>query len=212
MDADKTILVMYTGGLDSMGALHHLLTHTTNRIHVHHIHLRNPEHRWKAEQIAVKNSIPLLRQIRQFRFSESGYSFSFGRFGNDSDIAAFVAAQLLYNDPKIRYVCFGVSADDIIREENAPSENRRGQTKAILHAALTNHRRGDEVETIYPIINTTKKELVESILPKELVDVSWSCRTPVEVNNTFTRCGECITCRHFKNVGLYEKTPSVAKD
>jgi 7-cyano-7-deazaguanine synthase in queuosine biosynthesis len=51
----SNILLMFSGGLDSTGALWQLLQNKENIVHLHHLYLVNKEKRAEAEQRAVKN-------------------------------------------------------------------------------------------------------------------------------------------------------------
>jgi hypothetical protein len=65
------ILVMWSGGIDSTYTLAKLLSETDYEIHAHHIYLVNHEQRHVAENKAIKNLLPKLKEIRDFTFSES---------------------------------------------------------------------------------------------------------------------------------------------
>ncbi len=56
------ILVMWSGGLDSTGALFKLLTESKEPLHVHHIDIQNAEKRFIPEQYAVANISKIFKQ------------------------------------------------------------------------------------------------------------------------------------------------------
>jgi 7-cyano-7-deazaguanine synthase in queuosine biosynthesis len=46
-----------------------------------------------------------------------------------------------------------------------------------------------------------------SILPKELIDLTWSCRAPQKIGNEYVKCGLCPSCREVAIVqGRLEKS------
>jgi tRNA(Ile)-lysidine synthase TilS/MesJ len=60
------ILCMFSGGVDSTGALFRLLTHRDYRsfsIHVHHIHLLNIERRALAEKQACQGILQVFKDM-----------------------------------------------------------------------------------------------------------------------------------------------------
>ena len=72
-----TMLVMFSGGLDSTAMLHQLLTETDADLRVHHIRMANREQRAEAEQAAVERIIAWCRsRYRPFRYSESALDFT----------------------------------------------------------------------------------------------------------------------------------------
>ena len=66
---------MYSGGLDSLGMVYKLLTedeYKDHDIHIHHVHNKNVEQRWRAEQIAVDLATKELKRLGfEFAYSES---------------------------------------------------------------------------------------------------------------------------------------------
>ena len=49
-----------------------------------------------------------------------------------------------------------------------------------------------------------KKELYE-MLPQELKDIVWSCRTPKYEDNYAVACDRCFTCGQMKSMGITQK-------
>ena len=73
--SDK-VIVMYSGGMDSISLAWSLLEHTSFDVHIHSIHLDNSEGRIKAEGHAIQQSIAWMQQNqRPFEFSSSFYSY-----------------------------------------------------------------------------------------------------------------------------------------
>jgi 7-cyano-7-deazaguanine synthase in queuosine biosynthesis len=192
----KTILTMYSGGLDSLGTLHLLLTdpaYKDYKIHVHHINHKNVENRDQAESITVKLALKELRRLGfTFDYSESTIaSPPFGRsFMFDTDSVNFFAGYICSVNPDIESVAMGMNATD----SNHSLEDRRKRANAIL-AAFT------PVEKIYPVLNKTKREIYDS-LPDTLKNLFWSCRTPVYTEKEIKPCGRCRTCLQLKEAGI----------
>jgi 7-cyano-7-deazaguanine synthase in queuosine biosynthesis len=62
-------LLMLSGGLDSTGALWHLIENK-KKIHIHHMNLKNLEKRGLAESIAVKEILKFIDPKCDYYFSE----------------------------------------------------------------------------------------------------------------------------------------------
>ena len=59
-----------------------------------------------------------------------------------------------------------------------------------------------EAKRIYPVIDLSKTDYVR-ILPKDLFDMAWSCRTPVKTDfGFFEECRTCRTCREKERLGI----------
>ena len=75
MEKKRTILAMYSGGLDSLGMIYKLLTdpvYTDYDLHIHHVHNKNKEKRHYAEAITVDMALKELKNLGfTFTYSES---------------------------------------------------------------------------------------------------------------------------------------------
>lgn len=189
-------LLMFSGGLDCTGALWKLLNNKENRIHLHHLHILNKENRAKAEDIAFKSILKYISSIVSVNYSESYHTcpeYSYieeqkdafiikQNFTFDSDLYNFIAGTICISLPNIKNVAVGRTQSDTGIEERAT----RGTS--ILKLLAPN------VEKIYPVGHMTKNEIYD-MLPKELRNMTWSCRTPIYVDeNTIKECGKCKTC------------------
>jgi 7-cyano-7-deazaguanine synthase in queuosine biosynthesis len=184
----QTILAMYSGGLDSLGMIHKLLTdpeYKGYRLHIHHIHNRNVENRAQAEKIAVDMALKELRQLG-FTFDYSESEIGTQPYGNkflfDSDTLNFFAGYICSANPNIVRVALGMQANDY----NLALEDRRKRADKIL-AAFT------DVGKIYPVMSMTKREIYDS-LPETLRNMFWSCRRPVYNKKSIAPCLKCDTC------------------
>ena len=192
----KSILVMYSGGLDSLGTLYKLLTESEYKdylIHVHHVHNRNVELRHKAEAITVKLALAELKNLGfEFNYSES--SISSPAYSNnflfDTDTMNFFAGYICSVNPDIELVAMGMNAGDA----NHSLEERRVRANAILSAFTS-------VSKIYPVLTMTKREIYD-MLPESLRNKFWSCRRPVYTETEIKPCGSCHTCQELKRQGI----------
>lgn len=203
----ETILCMFSGGLDSTAVLYKLLTdkqYSDYDIHVHHMHLRNIERRAMAESTAIKKILTYFEEndFEKFDFTENIIETfflqppQFKRFPFDSDVMAFFAANICLGDTTMKKVAVGHTKTDL---EFAPNLiMRRERMQKILEASYF----PDEVSTefLYPLIKLTKQE-TSDILPKELRDLTWSCRNPIYDDDGIpSECGKCLTCKEMSEI------------
>ena len=187
---------MYSGGLDSLGMVHRLLTepeYKDYKLHVHHVHQRNVENRDRAEAIVVPMVLKELEQLGfSFVYSESQISSQpyNGRFMYDSDTISFFAGYICSANPNIVKVALGMQAND----SNHALEERRKRADKILSAFT-------DVKKIYPVLDMTKREIYDT-LPDSLKNMFWSCRTPVYGEKNIAPCLKCDTCVKLKEQGI----------
>jgi 7-cyano-7-deazaguanine synthase in queuosine biosynthesis len=192
----KTILAMYSGGLDSLGMIYQLLIsgeYRDHRLHIHHVHNRNIENRHQAEAIVVQQALAELKRrgfVFQYSESEIASQLYNEQFMYDSDSINFFAGYICSVNPDIVKVAMGMNATD----SNHALEARRKRANAIL-AAFTS------VEKIYPVLHMTKREIYDS-LPDWLRDKFWSCRRPVYTDSGVESCGECKACKQLAEAGI----------
>jgi 7-cyano-7-deazaguanine synthase in queuosine biosynthesis len=188
MEPKPIILAMYSGGLDSLGMVYKLLTEDQYKdyhIHVHHVHNKNVENRWRAEKIAVDQAVKELRVLGfEFDYSESEIgSQPYGkRFLFDTDTMNFFAGYICSVNPDVKLVAMGMQANDA----NQTLEDRRVRANNILRAFT-------DAEKIFPVETMTKREIYDS-LPASLRNLFWSCRRPVYTEKSIAPCGKCDTC------------------
>jgi len=201
------ILCMFSGGLDSLGALYRLLTapeYRDKKIHVHHLILKNIENRALAEQAACKNILNYFRanDYPEFEYTESLHDVSFLRhyFIYDSVMYGFIGANMMINDKSIVAMAIGSNGDD---RKDLSTILRANKGRDVYHALLPDQMRYQR-PYIYPVVHMSKKQIWD-MLPKDLRKLAWSCRKPVYENNRVLACGKCKTCHEVKKLMLAER-------
>lgn len=186
-----TILLMFSGGLDSTGAFWKLIENQ-EKIHVHHMNLKNIENRYLAENIATKNIIEYMKNIADFSYSESTHEYESynNKFIWDSDLSSFMAGNICSFIPSIKNIALGLTKSDL----NGSVNDRIARGNKILEALCS-------ATKIYPIKHLTKKE-VWDFLPENLRKLSWSCRNPIYQENEIISCRKCKTCYEMDKVGI----------
>jgi 7-cyano-7-deazaguanine synthase in queuosine biosynthesis len=185
---------MLSGGLDSLGALHLLLTESPRyyNIHCHHIQMVNDENRWEAEDRAVSkiSAYYTMKGGRQFGLSTSRIDMPTfnSKYSWDMWHLNLVAGAICEACPSVEKVALGRTKDDDRAGYDLDYwkvvEKSRG-----LFDVLT----ACKVEKIYPVVHLTKQEIYDS-LPQELRVMAWSCRRPQWRTSTPVPCGHCVAC------------------
>jgi 7-cyano-7-deazaguanine synthase in queuosine biosynthesis len=194
---EVTTLVMFSGGVDSTAMLVKLLAER-DELRVHHIRMINQEKRDLAEQRAVEGILAYCRaRYRPFRYSESALDFSgLEAIPIDYLSIAFVACQVAIDTPGCNRVALGALAAD------TDIANRSARQKRVfdeMYACYRARKLGEpRVDWIYPVYHTPKAELAAG-LPQELLDLTWSCRRPVEGSRP---CGACKACRTRRDLRI----------
>jgi len=183
-------LIMFSGGLDSTGVFWRLINSQKN-LHVHHLYLVNRENRALAEDRAVRDIVAHMKGIRDFGFSESYHEYPSynGNFMFDSDIFSFMAGSICLSMKTIREVAIGMTASDM----------SSGLSARVERANRIFESFGTKARKVYPLMDMTKKQ-VYKMLPEELRNMSWSCRTPIYEGDDIRVCGRCKTCREIRSI------------
>ena len=186
---------MFSGGVDSTAMLVKLLAEPReelrDELRVHHIRMVNREGRDRAESRAVAGIVAYCRaHYRAFRYSESALDFSaLEAIPIDYLSIAFVACQVAIDTPGCNRIAVGALAADTDIANRSARQQRVFQE---MYACYRARKLGEpSVEWIFPVYDVPKSELAAA-LPHELLDLTWSCRRPVE---GFLPCGACKACR-----------------
>ena len=188
-----TTLVMFSGGLDSTAMLVKLLSHSEEELRVHHIRIANREARAEAEQAAVERIVAwCASRYRPFRYSESALDFrELEAIPIDYLCIAFVACQVAIDTPGCNRIALAALARDTDIEKRCARQRRVFDT---LYECYRARKLGEpQVEWLYPVYHASKAELAAS-LPRELLEMTWSCRRPVRDGDGWRACGACKAC------------------
>jgi len=201
-----TILCMFSGGIDSAGVLHKLMSdeeYQDQDLIVHHIVLQNRENRAVAEIEAVKKILAFYQKNypnRPYTYTESlfnteGFAPLRGsRFPFDMDVCAFTAANIAVIRKDIRQVAMGRTKTDIETSTNSDFQSRMARAQSVFQAVYS--LESDPAPSyIFPVKDMTKEE-IWNYLPEDIRNVSWYCRRPVyKQDGSATPCQKCSTCK-----------------
>ena len=187
---------MFSGGLDSTAVLARLLSETEDELRVHHIRMQNREGRADAEATAAESIVEwCARNLRPFRFSQSGLDFSgLEAIPIDFISVAYVACQVAIDTPGCTRIAVGTLARDLDEMKRSVCEAQR-KVFASMYDCYRARKLGEPaLEWIYPVYALTKPQIAAFLGP-ELRSLTWSCRRPVRSMDKFLPCGECKPCR-----------------
>ena len=213
---DSSVL-MLSGGVDSVAVLKRLLEETDKKIYAHHIHMKNNEginniERYKVEAKALKKIVPhMKRTFRNFHYTESTIDSRqimqvFPTYYNNEEESKFryipdqtyyyLMAGILAKGTDSANVYIGTCIEDYCIEDYVYTDRelqqrQQGMSKIVEGAAypfITNIQR--------PFDTVTKKKSIE-YLGKELMDMVWYCRDPIEKNGSLLSCNT--------NLGIYKR-------
>ena len=179
-------LVMLSGGLDSVALLVNLLEHTNHRIHAHHVEIANSERRVHAENQALEGVLAFLRRdYRKFTYSTSKCELMLGTGGGtDMTLTMFMAARVT--------IATGCTTELVWTGHYSQTATQEiAESSAVFAACFANIRY--KPVWMMPFRHCLKLDVYGSI-PRELADMTWSCRTPLFENQRFSECGQCHAC------------------
>ena len=188
-----TIVIMLSGGLDSVAALYRTVTDDAYKglhVHAHHVRLYSVEHRFDAEYEAVKSVMAWFDNWYPGAVGFSVSHFQVPQCGTllfDNYATKFVGGYFA-SHPLIR-VGYGVTADD--RDHNQ---------------GATHLQKGFEIwnvfatePALYPVQDWSKAECWNN-LPPDLRELTWSCRRPVRKSTGFEPCNRCWACKELDRI------------
>lgn len=184
-------LLMLSGGLDSVALLVNILQETNQTLHAHHIEIQNFENRRQAENDALHRILAYCREhYRPFSFTTSVSEFPLGLGGGyDLTLALFTAARV--------HTALARVVDIVYTGHVAPSEAEILEGAAVFNACYISKR--FKPLWLRPLAHLKKADVYRSI-PRELAEMTWSCRKPVNDDKAYKPCGNCHACRSLAQV------------
>lgn len=201
----NTILCMFSGGVDSSGVLHSLITDQDFRdraLIVHHIILQNRENRAQAEMESVTRIVQHYQEHhpdRPFTYTQSVFNtmgfapLQANRFPFDMDVCAFTAANIAVARKDVRQIAMGRTKTDV-DSGGSNFQQRMERAQAVFHVVYSLEKE-PVPDYIFPVINMTKQAIWE-MLPQAVQQASWYCRHPqYQDDGSAHPCKQCITCK-----------------
>lgn len=198
------ILCLYSGGLDSAGALWRIINdkaYSNHQILIHHVHILNATGRYFAEKQAVEQTIPLFRKYthHQLYYSSTIMDFKFlaPQVPIDANVYGFVAANLVNIDLSIEVIVIGRTLDD----KNSGGDSNIQIADCVERELYFNNlgrQNYSSAKCLTPVVDLTKQQIWD-MLPIEIRNATWSCRRPnynifPDGKRIATPCTNCHAC------------------
>ena len=207
---DKTV-VLWSGGVDSTGALYRILKDYDDDVVAHHIHFKNKERRWEVEKDAVDKMIPWLRKnVRDFEYSESTIEIDLKFIGWDIMHAMYIGGLVIESEKRKDWKRKDIERYKLVLGDNAEDFNSYqwktpiAQLLAII-TSLKHPQESQDIPYLWQIMATTTKQDIWNLLPDFLKENVWGCRMPEEKEGKWIGCGKCSTCKELEVIGYINK-------
>ncbi len=198
-EQDQCILVMLSGGLDSIFILWDALANTMRRVIAHHVELINREERGLVENLACQQVVGWLKKnCRDFHYTTSSANRNeLSHFGMDLAAVGFEAglAAQSYQQKTNQTVDYWQIGHCLDEGNGWPALWRN-----VLNCAEAGSFPFDPPAYLHREL--ISKAAQKDQMPHELVQFSWGCRRPVQRNGLTKACGECKTCKSRRAIGL----------
>ena len=122
---------------------------------------------------------------------------------NETDIVAFMAAQIAAGNPSITHIAIGSTKTDF--ESNPKYEFLAKRSQKILMDSLAMEESAKGLSVDYPLMNYDLKT-VWKIIPKAIRKSTMSCRLPTYTEDKLTAmpCGKCSKCMNRKEAKIFK--------
>jgi len=206
----ETVVLLFSGGLDSTYTMYHYLTQTELNVHAHHISLRYAiEPRWEQEDAACVSIIEWLRKnVGPVEYSTSRFDWFdplLPRPGWDGDLCSLIGWNVALNIPGFKYLCLGAIPEDFEFDRTSDrcnEENRHNVWRAMRKGGTQEERDLTHPDKQFPLVSLNfTKQMIVQMIPRELAKLTWSCRTPNLSHDGKSHCGICKGCKALKDIG-----------
>ena len=227
-----SILLMFSGGVDSTAGLVHLLTETSKDIHVHHIVIKEVLAKqadkyfdvsstpsighgesWKGGLDAVTKIIPYCRKnYRNFKFTSNLMDFTDvqSKFMSNFPPRGWMINYIINQNLSIDTVIWSVNSSDEIGKpwtlfgESGTEKNYDERRLYIEKVALFDVKRDIKMSKLFGPndMNLNRQTMVKRYIPFELFKITWSCNFPPPPRPWPIECGKCNSCKEKIEVGL----------
>ena len=205
---------MFSGGVDSTGALWKLVTedqYKNYKIFAHHIDMRNKEGRSNSEEIAVQKIIVELCKMGyqdRFTYTESSFDYtfldreSFPGFVKDAFVVSFIAGMMCNGNRFIDYVVTGrtKSDDNPLRRPNTAIRSRINKSNDIFYNMLPDRKIKPRKPTFKIVVGEMEKQEIWDMLPENIRELAAYCRFPQLKDGVFHDCNKCQTCKAMEKI------------
>ena len=189
-------IIPFSGGIDSSASLYKTLKDNPNDNYlVYFVKLINGNsgNRILQEERAMHQILDKLGELGMNNFVLKKTEFDYSSLGPppvwDSEIINFVAAVIVQDKPEISEFIEGAIWNDFQQEG---FDDRIKKIADIFYTA--SGRTEENFKMVFPIRDMKKYEVM-TFIPREVLELTWSCRYPeIGPPYTFVRCHKCPQC------------------
>jgi 7-cyano-7-deazaguanine synthase in queuosine biosynthesis len=189
LDNKKNILVMFSGGLDSVTSLYYLLKNTKSNLYVHHIIIGN-DNRAQEELKFCRLIIKEMKNIRDFEYSESTYDFKTDNIDriteasrqDDLTIVLFQALRFstIRNYLNINYIVIS----DCKYDKHPRWDNYANK---FINTFYFNHWNGTKPKMLNVLSRFETNKMLDTNQSNKLKDIIKNINLPYEINNDLSQ-------------------------
>ncbi|WP_025897175.1 hypothetical protein [Sneathiella glossodoripedis] len=194
---EPAMLIMLSGGIDSVYQLYRFLKDDDRQVIAHHINLINDDGRWQIEAERTLKIVKWCREnMRDFIYSESTLDHrGFHATGYDiMPVLHTLATSVRYfSDTQ----AFDIQKAVIgwCKEETADPNRQKHVVELFRELCAPYEPPSRDLGEVLPKLEQIRR------MPAELVELSWTCRRPVpKEDGTVAECGVCHTCELMAQV------------
>ena len=158
--------------------------------------------------------LPWLRKnVRDFKYSESSIEMDLNNVGWDIHHAMYMSGVVIANEKKDnryegeygntqykRYkLILGIHKDEFNLEKWDAWRLNTSHMLSMM-SSLKNPQESQDIPYLWQIFTKHTKQEVWNILPDFLKKNIWGCRKPLQDENKWIECGECVTCNDLNKV------------
>jgi 2OG-Fe(II) oxygenase superfamily len=183
-------MIMYSGGADSTALVKGLLEATDHEIFLHHVVIKNAEHREEYQLRMVEKQLAHLREhSRPFEYFSSAYEMHSGLGGGlDMTLALFMGGRYCVSKGNV----FSTIWTGHI---NTPASDLTVAAAVLNSLFINSARRPLWLIPFQDVLEaSTAKQDIYASLGETLLGMTVSCRKPQKKGGQFFVCGTCHAC------------------
>lgn len=186
----NSIVLMFSGGLDSTAALHCIINdplYVGFNVHLHHVKVITFRNRHDSELKSVVDIYQYYNNIRDLTISYSSIEVPIecDKAFVDSYLTMLLAG-CFAKDRNVSHIAYGRNSTDNIRNSNS-------DIRKVSGGIYDSFNTGKEI--LRPVAHLSKLDCY-MMLPEEVRSLTFSCRRPKDGSE----CGRCIPCKDLSNI------------
>ena len=190
------ILCMFSGDLNSLGALYVLLkdpNFENKQIHVHQARVKDHKNPGLVEKLACEKILNYFKSntYREFQVTECQHDISFlnQHQVEKSTYSGFMAANMVINDVSISAIAVGLNTEET---KNVSIVKKLNKGRSLFQTMLPEELRYS-TNYIFPVAHLSKLKIWQ-MLPSELKNLVWVCERPIYKDQRVYSCQQCGPC------------------